>query len=69
MKVRKYRGMRTPTGIRTRNAMAASRPWSLTLFSYSDSPVDIGLADSVVFESAEWWDVRRWNAPGVRDFG
>ena len=39
VKVRKYRGMRTPTGIRTRKAMAASRPWSLTLFSYSESPL------------------------------
>ena len=59
--------MRTPTGIRTRNAMAASRPWSLTLFSYSDSPVDIGLANRVLcLKVRSGLEVRRWN---VRDVG
>jgi hypothetical protein len=35
VKVRRYRAMRTPMGIITRNAMPISRAWVLTFFSYS----------------------------------
>jgi hypothetical protein len=35
VKVRRYRGMRTPMGTNTRNAMPISRAWVLTFFSYS----------------------------------
>jgi hypothetical protein len=35
VKVRRYRAMRTPMGIITRNAIPISRPWVLTFFSYS----------------------------------
>jgi hypothetical protein len=35
VKVRRYRGMRTPMGTSTRNAMPISRAWFLTFFSYS----------------------------------
>jgi hypothetical protein len=34
-KVRQYRGMRTPIGIKIMKAIVARRAWSLTLFSYS----------------------------------
>jgi hypothetical protein len=36
VKVRRYRGVRTPTGTKTRKAMDARRAWSLTRISYSD---------------------------------
>ena len=44
VKVRRYRGTRTPSGTMIKNAMDASRAWSLTVFSYPDRGRDRDIA-------------------------